>query len=206
MKAIIFSTVMVQAILDGKKTQTRRVIKPQPQFKPYKNDTFGIPWWEWKGHKLLENLKGELNKNGGITHYTPYKPGDILWVRESFCRVLDERDMKIYVFYKVDKEKYNPAYVKGIKWNPSIHMPRTAARLFLRVTGVRAERLQEISGADAKAEGIQRSDREMLDGVLYEEKFVELWNSFNAKRGHGWETNPWVWVYDFEVMSEEERI
>ena len=182
-KPIIFSTQMVRAIMDDKKTQTRRVIKPQPH---------------------SEDMLSQAGHDYCVSK-APYKKGDILWVRETWCwensqyeKHTGYRYCSTCAWNENGKCTNNelPYWFEGKK--PSLHMLREAARLFLRVTGVRAERLQEISGADAKAEGIQRSDREMLDGVLYEEKFVELWNSLYAKRGHGWETNPWVWVYQFE--------
>ena len=84
------------------------------------------------------------------------------------------------------------------RWRPSIHMPRAAARLFLRVTGVRCERLQEISDADAKAEGMDSPSYPII-------QFKDLWRELNDKRdGCGWESNPWVWVYEFERVTDHE--
>ena len=153
-KPILFSTPMVQQILDDRKTQTRRVIKT-----PGKN-VIGAQILEL-GFSFGGKTVGEIGNKDypfgfmspvGIS-YPRYLPGDILWVRESFCRVLNERDMKVYIFYKADEEKYDPSDMEGIKWKPSIHMPRAAARIFLRVVDVRAEQLQDISIEDSIAEG-----------------------------------------------------
>jgi len=176
MKPIIFSTEMVRAMLDGRKTQTRRVIKPQP-----------------------ESMKdGKLPK-------CPYQPGDILWVRETWYY---EEHMHELTAGDPDlpsgryKHRYickasDPDYPVGNKgWRPSIHMPREAARIFLRVIDVRVERLQEITEEDARAEGC---DANIPDGVPSSIVwFYEIWNRLNARRGYGWDTNPWVWVIEFE--------
>jgi hypothetical protein len=205
MKPIIFSTPMVQAILDGRKTQTRRVVKIN-----------GFPITSPK-----ESL--ELTKEGLIYHsfcsMSGYykllcQPGDILWVRETFCEVPYEHNhvpikgghitIPKYA-YKADSERD----YTGI-WKPSIHMPREAARIFLRVKTVRVERLQDITPKDAWDEGcrignsfpweehipeLQQQCRDIL--------FIPLWDRFNRKRGYGWDTNPWVWVIEFERINKE---
>lgn len=200
-KPILFSTPMVQAILDGRKTQTRRVVKIN-----------GCPITSPK-----ESL--ELTKEGLIYHSICsmsgyYKllcqPGDILWVRETWAKVSSG-----IIEYKADyKEPFTGSTEidhigNKIKWRPSIHMPRTAARIFLKVTNVRVERLQEITPKDAWEEGcrignffpwekhipeLQQQCRDIL--------FKSLWDGLNAKRGYGWDINPWVWVYEFERVSE----
>jgi len=170
MKPIIFCTPMVQAILEGRKTQTRRVIKPQP-------DAGLMP-----------------NK-----YAAPYKPGDILWVRETWKP--DYHDEDGYC-YKADGDR--EMYPNNLlHWRPSIHMPRAAARIFLRVTDVRAERVQDISAEDAHSEGIACIHDEISECAA----FAALWDEINAKRDGGryaWERNPWVWAYTFERIAKEE--
>jgi len=190
MKPIIFSTPMVQAILDGKKTQTRRVIKPQPDGEIKAN----IPYefYGTKTERIFTDTKAYL---------APCSVGDILWVRETFCEVPYEHNhvpikggyitIPKYA-YKADSERD----YTGI-WKPSIHMPREAARIFLQVTNVRVERLQDITEEDAIAEGMSKT---LVDGVTFisaKGKFHALWDTLYAKRGHPWENNPWVWVYEF---------
>lgn len=209
MKPIIFSTPMVQAILDGKKTQTRRVVKIN-----------GYPITSPK-----ESL--ELTKEGLIYHsfcsmsgyYKPLcQPGDILWVRETWADLRgmgfghDPRTDKPFNFaYRADTkpgsdgDRIRKEY--GIKWKPSIHMPREAARIFLQVTNVRVERLRDITEEDARAEGC--STKILNDGwknigtLTARDEFITLWEHLNAKRGLGWDTNPWVWVIEFERIESE---
>ena len=135
MKPILFNTDMVRAILDGRKTVTRRVVKPQPVWSScdmrlvWKN----VGWWR-EGWNPIETITWK---------HTPYRPGDILYVRETFF------EHKSHFYYKADG-KHEVLAMLGItfKWRPSIHMPREAARIFLRVTDVRVERLQDISNDD----------------------------------------------------------
>jgi hypothetical protein len=196
-RPIIFSTPMVRAILDGRKTQTRRVIKIN-----------GCPITSPK-----ESL--ELTKEGLIYHsfcsMSGYykllcQPGDILWVRETWSK--DENGEYVYRanYGTTEDDSFPPSM---FKWKPSIHMPCEAARIFLRVTNVRVERLQEIGGQghhdDLFKEGAYQigdsTGREML------QRFAELWNSTIEKKDLdtcGWEANPWVWVYEFERVKESE--
>lgn len=201
MKPILFSTPMVQAILDGRKTQTRRVAKA-PDYAYIKQG--GLVWYD-----PMQNQE---------TKRCPrYLPGDILWVRETWAVITSLADpftsrgnafsagIDSSFWYKADKKKLPDSFT----WRPSIHMPREAARLFLRVTDVRVERLQEINARDVMAEGIDlkgydleqimkfRDCPEALSS-MYRQSFLVLWDSLNAKRGYGWESNPWVWVYTFE--------
>jgi hypothetical protein len=193
MKPIIFSTPMVQAILDGKKTQTRRVVKIN-----------GCPITSPK-----ESL--ELTKEGLIYHsfcsmsgyYKPLcQPGDILWVRETWGK--DENGEYVYRtnYGTTEDDSFPPSM---FKWKPSIHMPREAARIFLRVKTVRVERLQDITEEDAIAEGMSKT---LVDGVVFisaKGNFHVFWDSLNIKRGYGWDTNPWVWVYEFEGICGKFR-
>ena len=196
MKPIIFSTPMVQAILDGRKTQTRGVVKinGQPISSPE------------------ERL--ELTEDGLIYHSVnsmsgyyklSYQPGDILWVRETWATV----SSGIIEYKATYRDPYTGSTEidhigKKITWRPSIHMPREAARIFLRVTNVKAERLQDITDEDAIAEGMSQI---LVDGVVFisaKGDFHVFWDALNIKRGYGWDTNPWVWVIEFERITKEE--
>jgi hypothetical protein len=237
-KPILFSTDMTRAILDGRKTQTRRVIRPR-----YSNTVLKM-FTNKYGTRLVEIEKETPpthNPDGTTTRkiraardmLSKYAVGDTLWVREAWCEAPYEcRHVSIHgghmtlpVFaYRADSE----VDYTGI-WRPSIHMPRAAARLFLRVTDVRAERLRDISNADCMREGLDadllaqnceyilEADLCMLTSLsdptrtedcgncanTKRNQFKRLWDSLNAKRGFGWDTNPWVWVVGFEVMKDE---
>ena len=174
---MLFNTDMVRAILSGRKTQTRRICKGQPQD--------GVTSPEALGYE------------------PPYKPGDILWVRETWNggRLFGQKGNG-YV-YAADYKGQS-----ALGWRPSIHMPKDAARLFLRINEVRMERLQDISEDDAMAEGA--CGGEYLDeqgnsmGIIYpHEDFAQIWDSTIKKADlphYGWEANPWVWVIEFERM------
>jgi len=186
MKPIIFSTPMVQAILEGRKTMTRRVVKPQPKVC---KEVSSI---KRHSNPACKNWLAETNNGGtiGIVNIkSKYEPGDILWVRETW-----NQDPISYL-YKAD---YGLIY-KYQTWKPSIYMPRAAARIFLRVTDVRVERLQDISEADALNEGC---DGEIAGTISIKpiEEYKALWDSINGKRGgaYKWDSNPWVWVIEFE--------
>lgn len=183
-RPILFSGSMVRAILDGRKTQTRRVVT---NARPYTATDNGIDiLW----------ATGSLR--------CPYgQPGDRLWVRETWCLRPEGYG------YRADNNPDN----NPLKWGPSIHMPRWASRITLEVTGVRVERVQDISEEDARAEGI-RATRLSHGSVVYhtdsyptpniygsaQERFVNLWHSINTPRGYPWESNPWVWVVAFKVL------
>ena len=178
MKPILFNTEMVRAILDGWKTVTRRVVKDAPNeegLKPCKTMGFGY---------------GLIAPNSRVYPIKPlYRPGDILYVRETWC---DPSGTGWPILYKADM----PLKAADYKWYPSIHMPREAARIFLRVTDVRVERLRPISDTACMAEGIT-----CAWNVDLPDAFAEVWNSTikPADRGlYGWEANPWVWVIEFE--------
>lgn len=199
-KPILFSTEMVKAILAGRKTQTRRVIKPQPHI-----DSEGM--CKWRDCQWMADGRIGFPVTA-IEDYAPYQPGDVLWVRETWADLrgmgfgYDPRTDKPFNFaYRADTkpgsdgDRIRKEY--GIKWKPSIHMPREAARIFLRVTDVRVERLQDISYDDCLREGMWNCGTEVDTLAM----FQELWQTLNAKRGFGWETNCWVWVISFEVVS-----
>lgn len=186
-KPILFNTKMVRAILDGMKTQTRRVIKPQPT-NPRHNNVGWIGWDDGHGYRIKP----------------PCEIGDVLWVRETWQYVYtyDDYDKAIeetgrYVYFADDPMPFtywvdtdNGEYKDQMPWRPSIHMPREAARIFLRVTDVRVERLQDIDDDGVVAEGLEIGAQ-----------FDDLWNRTVKKSDRarlGWEANPWVWVIEFE--------
>lgn len=218
-KPIIFSTPMVRAILEGRKTQTRRVIKPQPT-------EAGLEWVEtpegfaaWRDPLLLLD---EYSEDGGpCLRLCPYgQPGDILYVRETWCthndlhaNSFDEEPLPGY-YYKADAPKYWANEVA--KWHPSIHMPRQAARIFLKVTDIRVERLQDITENDAAAEGFSPEDIIAVNLILgtpvvtgkyigpantAKNSFRVWWDSLYSKQGYSWHTNPFCWVIQFEVCT-----
>lgn len=182
MKPILFNTEMVRAILEGRKTQTRRLCKGQPQD--------GVTSPEKMGYE------------------PPYKPGDVLYVRETWCNV-NTKEYPSY-FYKADNDR--PIDFNLTPWRPSIHMPREAARLFLMVKDVRIERLQDIKPLDVKAEGIEITcyedeyDVEMSDEAMERLMFSMLWDKTIKPADslcYGWLANPWVWVIEFERLDEK---
>ena len=203
-KPILFSTAMVQKIKCGQKTQTRRVVK--------------IPSWTWDKYDDLQ-----LDKHGNLLAVTrkakqlaiieaPYAVGDILWVRETWGIGIQLAGGIAYKADYVDKD-YSPL-ADGETWKPSIHMPKGVARIFLKVTGVRAERLQDITIGDCMKEGADYGrvfkgalgDESVQEGkywnMLYIPRiFEKLWDSLNADRGYGWAANPWVWVVEFEAVE-----
>jgi hypothetical protein len=193
-RPILFSGEMVRAILDGRKTQTRRVVKPRPPAGTiaYKDGVF------------------IANEHFGLMRNQPYNSGDTLWVRETWASDFGVDDVSpsefteamqlLPVWYKATDKNLQLEY-RG-RWRPSIHMPRWASRINLRVTGVRVERVQDITLADARAEGVNIADGWDSDDVIFA-KWEELWNSINAARpGCSWDANPWVWVVEFEVIND----
>lgn len=188
-KPILFSGEMVRAILDGRKTQTRRVIKDLPE-----NFPGGI-----RGDVSLKEV-GEfwcLPTSRGYKKMPYGKPGDLLWVRETFqwCSICGTTNFRA----NSDGMCWQCSEDLG-KWQPSIFMPREASRLTLRVVGVRVERVQDIEPKDCIAEGIENFGS-FPSATMYREWFQQLWDSINAKRGYSWDSNPWVWVVEFEAVT-----
>lgn len=184
---ILFNTEMVRAILDGRKTQTRRILKPK-----YRENEYGF--------QVITNLHdGKFvrveyyDEYEEVTRYMrhPCNPGDILWVRETF----DDIGLGAPWYYKADGD-LRPECWKGERWRPSIHMPREAARIFLRVKDVRAEQLKEMSANDA-----------MNEGFTDWNEFARLWDSTIKPEDidkFGGNANPWVWVITFERCDKPE--
>jgi len=209
---ILFSGEMVRAILDGKKTQTRRVIKPQPE-----------AWVTQVGYTLFTG-EGEISFRGmtpnGLAEYCvplKYRKGDRLWVREAwfadppydgtwdqyafsdgvvenFSVLPDRFKSQEFVLYKATWQGVD------LRWRSSIHMPRWASRITLEVVSVKVERVQEIGRSNCVKEGLHptmRNDSEQDIRV----RFRELWDRINAKRGYTWASNPWVWVIEFKRIK-----
>lgn len=194
-KPILFNTEMVRAILNGRKSCTRRLIKPQPDEKHTYPLGFVNDSTERKNIGSFGFGTSELG--GSIQYVKPsYQPGDILYVRESYS------ELSFGYVYKADGENIDHLG-NVIKWHPSIHMPKEAARIWLKVTNVRVERLQEINGDDALAEGVDKYIH--ANGTLNEDQtitsFIGIWNSTIKKSDlaqYGWDANPYVWVIKFE--------
>lgn len=181
-RGIIFSTDMVKAILDRTKTQTRRVIKPQPEN--------GLIHFSLNGRIYWRDVRLNLNEiPWGDYKLCPYgQVGDRLWVKETFSTYPTH--------YRADGYELQDG--EG-RWHPSIFMPRRVSRIDLEITDLRMERLQEITEGDAKREG------DPQQGLIASENchtvwFQSMWNFLNAKRGYEWEGNWWVWVLGFKLM------
>jgi len=197
-RPIIFSTEMVRAILDGRKTQTRRPIRPQPVIP------FGAI--KVKPHDLENGKYGFFDEDRD--YICPYRPGDILWVRET-CAIsrvdtdgapLSDR----LVIYKADG--YPDGWESGYIQRSPIFMPKWASRIKLEVTDVRVERIQEISSEDIHKEGIDRGEDyqngKHISAYQAKGRFKALWDSIWAKKGFGWNTNCWVWVIEFRRIKD----
>jgi len=206
-RPILFSAPMVRAILYGRKTQTRRTMKVQPwpdatvevgQYHPHRIDrngesqpgpsTFGAVW----DHQDIVN-------GGDAGLRCPYgAPGDTLWVRETWTQYPIELNPEpCDAWYKATSNGPPPPF----KWRPSIHMPRWASRITLRITDIRVERLQDISEDDARAEGcdpVVHPDG-AVDCGTRKTTFAKLWNKINGPGA--WDANPWVWAFSFERVK-----
>jgi len=216
-RPILFSAPMVRAILDGSKTQTRRVVKPQPPATVRDFCTFHNPKGEGLAHFAFDPVERELQDWFAVCPYG--QPGDRLWVRETFSPIYPQDPT--YNGGRPIEYDYSATYKHGDRlgdslgikkvWKPSIHMPRAASRITLEITGVRVERLQDISEADVIAEGIRRRPlgfRVELSGAPKHESrsfytaisaFRFLWESINGPGS--WDANPWVWVIDFKQVT-----
>jgi hypothetical protein len=205
-RPILFSGPMVRAILEGRKSQTRRVVKGLTAGHEHTGRSLtGLGYPASMGKWWAEFLHSE--PGSPIYVACPYgQPGDRLWVRETWA--LHPDDGEAGVLWRATDPGWD-AEGTGLKWRPSIFMPRWASRIELEVTGVRVERLQGIRPLDAIAEGIMEYEPGAFhwepcgSGTEYfrgpRDAFLTLWDSINAKRGHGWDVNPWVWVVEFRV-------
>lgn len=219
---ILFSTAMVQAILEGRKSQTRRLLKlkhlPLSDIESVHPDGSGKGWIAWAG-RAVSAEETTIVYPGEQGFKCPYgKPGDVLWVRETFTVLEPEHciDMDKRFAYKAsccaESEEIRKEYVEcgwPYTWKPSIHMPKEAARIWLQVENVRVERLQDISEEDAKAEGVEKIGDSVFCWKHYsgqnagcsdaKTSFQSLWQNINGD--DSWQSNPWVWVVSFKVLS-----
>lgn len=219
MKPILFNTEMVQAILEDRKTVTRRCVKHE------------IHVFEKNGETLVYDHRFlfDFALDAYIDSQVRYKKGDVLYVRETWGDYDGEAS---YYLYKADYtegqkgfwfEKEHIHWVELPKWKPSIHMPKVAARIFLRVTDVKIERLQDIKYYEVFQEGIESvhlcnsyclankpcAFKQSLGTCCVIQAFKSLWNSTIKKSEfvkYGWDANPYVWVYEFEIISKEEAM
>lgn len=204
MKPILFNGEMVKAILEDRKTVTRRIVKPQPTSSMFT----GVCTESTMRNDRTVGCFMFGDNYGEVKEYAkpPYKVGDILYVRETWCYgsdtmecLFDESIKCNDIFYKAswDKENY-------VKWRPSIHMPKEAARIFLKVINVRIERLQDMKNEDSFKEGINSCVCMSLNHALT--KFKLLWDSTIKKEQvdqYSWMANPWVWVIEFERVEKQ---
>lgn len=230
-RPILFSGPMVRALLDGSKTQTRRVAPIERlQITPYGDGS--VTW----SVNFAKAIKGVLGSHSGVkcteeqarriiaSQFCSYgAPGDRLWVRET-CRAEELPNGLDGIRYSADKAFVAIRGSDADRWIhlnayrgkkgavvPPIHMPRWASRITLEITGVRVERLQDISEEDARSEGAIHSPLlpmgwnkpgcDPQDGAM-RSRFAALWDGLNAARGAGWDVNPWVWVVEFKRIDE----
>ena len=201
---ILFNTDMVRAILDGRKSCTRRIVKPQQLIVmlPDKCKN-GAPEEFLKEKKLMFKPYCDMTDIELINtaYKAPYQPGDILYVRETWKKAPNG-----YYYYE-DWQRNDIADVT--KWKPSIHMPKEAARIWLKVTDVRGERLQEITSEQIGREGVEVEYPHVLNGEEKRYAFSTLWNSTVKKYDldrYGWKANPWVWVIEFDRCEKPKGV
>lgn len=197
MKPILFNGPMVRAILDGRKTQTRRIIKAGP------HTIVGSNVYIDHDDKARPSVVTE--RGGHIL--SPYQVGDILYVRETWCNVNKPGHEPEYYYFADTLDSGCEDYIASEwKWRPSIHMPKKAARIFLRVTNVKANRLTEMTEKDAKAEGARVATN--MSGIMYRLDFIKIWESTLKPSDfdrYKWDANPWVWVIEFEVAEVKDN-
>ena len=239
-RPILFSGPMVRAILDGRKSMTRRVVKPQPGAGNHIDCSGSRGWHLW--WDVVDSPRWDVRQEYAPLRCPYGQPGDMLYVRETWgtkrmVSLTQRRAPWDEVVYRAgrqvraskdappgnfDTQTWPLSWSEDKpddRWRPSIHMPKWAARIWLRVTDVRVERLQEITEMDAKAEGFEDTEvvghstagRPFGDGFTMgpltewtsaSGNFARLWEALNAKRGYGWDANPWVWVVSFERSSK----
>lgn len=189
MKSILFQDDLVRAVREGRKTQTRRLMKPQPNLS-------GRTWF-WHGQQM------EFWK-------APHQPGDVLYVKESvyiddrYPNIVGEKIPKVRPNWLIDDQIHYrcDGDIEGAKWSNKLFMPAWLARTFIRIESVRVERVQEITPADAIAEGIPAVSMWELDCESESpvRAFAAKWNKINGRGS--WEANPFVWVYQFRLTEK----
>lgn len=228
-KPILFNTEMVRAILDGRKSCTRRIVKPQPQSRlcyTFAGSDCGT--WGYPSKTAHESWGDKYRLPDGITDEElkrrwkpPYRVDDILYVRETWSEGYEDGT---YIYRACDKLADLPTFKESSKliYHPSIHMPKEAARIWCKITDVRVERLQEITPKGAESEGVGNL---FYDDIGYGEKnygtevdpeygiakeqFAWLWESTIKKSDldrYGWDANPYVWVIEFERCEKPEGV
>lgn len=217
-KPSLFNTEMVRAILDGRKSCTRRIVKPQPDEKHTYPLGFVIDSTE---KKEIGCFGFGIDEYGGSIKYVkpPYQPGDTMYVRETWM------DYAGLTMYKADCDKYRleSLNIAGFGWHPSIHMPKEAARIWLKVTDVRVERLQSITVEGAIREGAEGEKCHHTNAGAFgctdcmntgwieppQVEFMQIWNSTIKKSDidrYGWDANPYVFVIEFVKIDKPEEI
>lgn len=229
-KPILFNTEMVRAILDGRKTCTRRVIKPQPDEK----HIYPLGYVTDSTEKKNVGCFGfGIDEYSGSVQYAkqPYHPGDILYVRETWqCWRAHRYEATADIRFRAGGDDVRLQFANGStdsidrydfdtfvhkwfshnrEWKPSLFMPKEAARIWLKVTNVRVERLQEITIDEIRREGLEPrfKVKDKFSGDIARGRFLELWNSTIKKSDldrYGWDVNPFVWVVSFERCEKPE--
>lgn len=201
-KPILFNTEMVKAILEGRKTQTRRIAFPRNDLREFDHPPY-THWFRGRAYKSFDSFLKDCQ-----TPKCKYLPGDILWVRETWsttdkCGLFPPWPSNgTHYMYKGDSLEQE--LIKEARWFPSIHMPKEAARIFLRVKDVRMERLQDMDEEAAIAEGFADSPAGTDSPLL---RFTELWDKTVKRddlREFGYHANPWIWVIEFERCEKPE--
>ena len=198
-KPILFNTEMVQAILDGRKTCTRRICKDANECTVPDMDFYNADRRTYAVHNFVDKEHTEQLSTAERT--CPICTGDILYVRETW-----KEAPKGYYYYE-DWQKGDIADVT--KWKPSIHMPKEAARIWLKVTNVRVERLQDITADSIRNEGLSSLAVHCGDMEIALKEWENLWNSTIKKSDldrYGWDANPWVWVIEFERCEKPKGV
>jgi hypothetical protein len=220
-RPILFSAPMVRALLAGTKTQTRRILKPQPFDDGYYEGAIECTFVPALASNLDAYARFSATAVGGgairTTSYTPrYAVGDSLWVRETWAGL--STGLRPPFVYRADQADGERVRVDA-PWKPSIHMPRAASRITLKVTGVKVERLQDISEADVEAEGCRRETRAGMNGWEFHgehwatfpdgsnaccftraaDSYRQIWQIINGPGS--WDANPWVAAYTFERVA-----
>lgn len=201
---ILFNTEMVKAALSGQKTMTRQVINRLKGFGKItefqKSTTRGYDW-AFRDKRMLWN---DIGHNRLMECCPLGQPGDILWVRETFARVLYGYETE--TIYRADEQNLALLGDAFSGWKPSTFMPRTCCRLKLKIKSINLEPIQDISNTDILSEGtyFDKSTPGIHPDPFedFEQGFINLWDSINKKRGYGWDTNPWVWVIEFKKKEE----
>lgn len=200
-RPILFSTEMVKAILEGRKTMTRRIIKPQPDDDGLHDHTR----FPMSLDSTLQGWNGSTEEGESRQFNCRYGyPSDVLWVRESFAHYQTDTGFEIPGTYRFKTDR---DITDDVKFKPSIHLPKAAARIWLEVTKLKVERLHDISNEDAIAEGVNHGDQpsKTIGGIKTtmvldaKSEYFSLWSTINGEESLT--ENPWVWVVEFKVLS-----